>query len=161
MSIVGLDKIPQAKDAPVDDLMYLYGISSTMIKLCVDGGGVGLSAVQVGLPFNLFVVCVRGFFDILFNCSYEGVGEKVNSMEGCLSIRDSEEKIKTFEVKRFPSIRLVGKRLFVSGDSSEPSVLDVDEQVSGIMAVICQHEIDHASGILISDIGEQIYIQRN
>lgn len=158
---MGLDKIPLAKESPVDDLMYLYGISSAMIKLCVDGGGVGLSAVQVGLPFNLFVVCVRGFVDILVNCSYEGVGEKMNSMEGCLSIKDSEEKIKTFEVKRFPAIRLVGKRLLVSVDSSEPIVLNVDEQVSGIRAVICQHEIDHASGILISDIGKQIYIQRN
>lgn len=152
--------MPSAGETPVGDLMHLYRISSAMVKLCEDAGGVGLSAVQVGLPLNLFVVRVRDFVDILFNCSYEGVGDKINSMEGCLSIKDSEGKIKTFELKRFPSIRLFGKRLFVSRDSSEPSVVDVDEEVSGIRAVICQHEIDHASGILISDIGEQIYIQR-
>jgi peptide deformylase len=62
---------------------------------------------------------------------------------------------------RFPKIKLKGKKLVVSLTDPTLILIDVDEEVSGFKCIICQHEIDHANGILISQIGKQISIHRS
>ena len=55
IALVPVDLIPKAIDTPTDDLMSLFRLVNKMEKLCHDEKGVGLSAVQVGIPWNLFM----------------------------------------------------------------------------------------------------------
>jgi peptide deformylase len=113
------------------------------------------------VPYNFFIAIKDIGFEYFVNCSYDGIGEKINYLEGCLSLRNDDGTLKQYEVLRFPKIKLKGKKLVVSLTDPTLILIDVDEEVSGFKCIICQHEIDHANGILISQIGKQISIHRS
>ncbi len=152
MKIVLLEDIPkEAKDCP-EDLLYLYKLCLQMERLCDEARGIGLSAMQVGLPLKLYIVKYEKYRHFV-NCGYEGEG-KLNSIEGCLSLG-----VRQFEVSRFSKIRLKGNELI----AEEKLKLDViDESLSGVYAVVHQHEVDHAFGRdkMIDKIGKEIEIWR-
>ena len=53
-------------------------------------------------------------------------------------------------------VTLTGKELVVE---PELALMTVDgEVVSGFMAIVVQHEADHARGILISQIGQEVEV---
>lgn len=158
--IVPLTSIPLGQEVKIDDLNFLLQTFSELEKVCKEENGLGLSAVQIGIPLNLFVVKFDynsklgpfGKFGYFLNCRYEPIDESlVKSVEGCLSIRDSDGKLKFFELDRYKTIRLTGKRFFVKKTIFTDD-LDVvlDYNTEG---VVFQHEIDHQDGILISDRG--------
>lgn len=98
--------------------------------------GVGLAAIQVGQPLQIFVLNDNGpkFF---INPEVYGVGDKVWEHEGCLSFPGVFAK-----VERFSKV--------------EVSALDLDFVQFGmkadrLMARACQHEFDHISGVLLID----------
>lgn len=157
LQIVPAEKIPEAQDAPLDDLMFLFRIFARLEKLCSDENGIGLSAVQVGLPYKMFVVQRGRHFEYYVNCDYEGSGEKQVSIEGCLSIRKEDGEIRRFEVMRYPTVKIKGKQLILA-DAPSLKLKSVDKEESGLYAVVMQHEIDHSKQILISDIGKEIFI---
>lgn len=149
ISLVPVESIPLAGETPVGDLMMLFRLANKMEKICADEKGIGLSAVQVGIPWNFFVVQRRGgVFDHYVNCTYEGSGRKVKSVEGCLSLKGADGRCRMFEVDRHEKIDVKGKQLVLSGVGL--SLNDIDFPTTGLHAVVMQHEIDHASGILIS-----------
>ena len=53
-----------------------------------------------------------------------------------------------FEVERHETIEVKGKQLVLNGVGL--TLNDIDFTIGGFHAVVMQHEIDHASGILIS-----------
>ena len=118
-----------------DDLVRL---TREMIVTMHENAGVGLAAVQVGIPRRVFTICMPEvpLQDIaLVNPEIiERRGQDVEE-EGCLSVPGLQTRVKraTFIVVRAHTIQ------------GEETFLDAD----GLAARIFQHEIDHLNGITI------------
>lgn len=155
LKIVPIENIPKAHEVPLDNLMTIFRLCTKMEKICMDNEGIGLSAVQIGIPWNLFIIRRGRQFEYYVNCSYEGKGNKIKSIEGCLSLRNEDGTFRRFEVERFEKARITGKQVLVSG---MPSLLlqDVDSEEHGLYSIVFQHEIDHSKDILISQIGREM-----
>ena len=117
-------------------------IERMRLALAATGGGVGIAAPQVGI--NRRVVLVQRFdkegapVEYFINPKIVWRSELLNKgPEGDLSIENFRG-----EFYRSYSIRL---------EYDDLENKKHDEMVEGFTAVICQHEIDHLSGILISD----------
>jgi peptide deformylase len=155
--LVAPDKIPLAEAVDETKLVDAFKLATALSVLCVKEQGVGLSATQVGIPLNLFVIknslssenYLHGFSHWV-NCRYEPVGEEVyESYEGCLSLKDASGNLKFYVVSRHKSIRVIGKQIIAK---NEIVLKDVDMVVSDFAAVYA-HEIDHSFGITIDKIG--------
>ena len=159
LKIVPISQIPNSKDTPVSDLMDIYKIFLDMEMLCKKESGLGLSAVQVGIPYNMFIVMMDGVANYYVNCIYEPVSfEQMDSIEGCLSIFDSFGKLIRYKLTRYSTIRVKGSRL--GEKNGKPILLEVDKVCCGLESIIFQHEIDHSFGKLISHIGTPIEVWR-
>lgn len=101
--------------------------------------GVGLAAPQVGILKNVVVIDDRehGFIELVNPRIVDKSGSIV-STEFCLSVPDRGGK-----VKRAKSIKVEAQDRF-----GNPFTV----KVSGQEAIIYQHEIDHLSGILFTDV---------
>jgi len=162
MQIVPVDQIPPAsdvKDAPAN-LMELYRTCLLMEEVCTNNNGIGLSAVQVGLPWRLFVV--RGAddkYEYYVDCEYDSEGEdKFPSVEGCLSLRNADGTLRYWQVERFTKVRIKGRRLRAKPDLE---LVEVNfREDDPLYCVVFQHEIDHQRGVLISDIGQEMELRK-
>jgi peptide deformylase len=142
LSIVPVKDIPKAVDVPTNNLLDVFRLITKMEAICTAQNGIGLSAVQVGIPWRLFIV-QRGLgYEYYLNCEYNGTGEKMKSVEGCLSLRDSLGNLRRFEVDRYQTVTVKGKRLRIS-DSPSLVLEDVNMTEKDLYAVVFQHEIDH------------------
>jgi len=150
-AIVPVDKIPKAVNCPLD-VVEIYKICLMLEDLCIREKGIGLSAVQVGIPYKLFLTRLEKtrFF---VNCEYEKVGENVETVEGCLSLRDENGVCRLFKVSRSSEVIVRGLELVVDG---EPKFVEIEEKQTDYAAIVSQHEIDHHNDILISK-GEEVY----
>lgn len=153
MKLVPINEIPLGGETPLNDIDKLIKICQEMADLCIRENGIGLAAVQVGIPWNLFIYKIGDSFVCFINSDYEGIGDKIESIEGCLSIKTEDGKLRSFKVKRFPKVRLKGKILFFQFNKK---IKNFDSIFEGIDAIVAQHESEHAKMILISDIGEEI-----
>lgn len=175
IKIVPLDEIPkleEIKDVPLgtkEDLFKAYKLCLQLEELCDQAEGIGIAAVQVGIPWRLFIVksdgnnnfAPKGKYGYFVNCEYERTtnSRTVVSLEGCLSIRSLDGRLRHFQVERHSDITLRGKRLKI--DSSKIIEENIYEEI-GLreQSVVFQHEIDHASATLISDIGKEVTLWR-
>ncbi len=105
--------------------------------------GVGIAAPQVGLNRRLIVVCRLDLpgepFEAYANVQIDSLwGEGLVGREGCLSV---------------PGLRgNVSRKEFASVSYTDPASLERrSEIVSGYVARIFQHEVDHLAGILYTD----------
>lgn len=159
LKMVAVDKIPKGSDAPTDNILGIFRLCRRMQSICEGKGGVGLSAVQIGIPINVCVVKSSDDFEYFVNCSYVGQGEKINSIEGCLSILGEDGKTRQFELHRFPEVIVKGYKLQFSDTSPYVNLIELQNEIfTGFPAIIMQHELDHAAGVLISDIGREIKV---
>lgn len=159
LKLVSIKEIPKGENVSLDKPLDIFKLCRRMESICQKSHGVGLSAVQLGIPLNICVVKNNNFFEYLVNCSYDGIGDKVNSIEGCLSILDYENKPRQFELQRFSQIQVNGFVLKFDDKSPYVNLIALEkESYSGFLSIIIQHELDHASGILISDIGQEIRV---
>lgn len=160
MQIVPIAEIPRGEDIPIDPdkAMEIFAFCTKLEKMCRQLDGVGLAAVQVGRAMNVFVAreTNKDPFRYYVNCHYEGVGQKNPSIEGCLSILDQEQKIRHFLVQRYCTIKLSGYTLEI-GDDPSVQYFKFNKEITGFLAVVLQHEIDHAAEILISDHGQELF----
>jgi len=109
--------------------------------------GVGLSAVQIGKLFRIFVARenLQAEPQVFINPEItwrskeltNGVPDKKNKLEGCLSIPGYYGL-----VKRHQAIRLKYR-------NSQFAIRN--SQFTGFLATVIQHEIDHLNGILFVD----------
>lgn len=172
MELVTEGNIPQKSlvvDVPISDLMRVYKICTQMESLCEKEKGIGLSAVQVGLPWNLFLVKSDGSTDFVdknkygyfVNCSYKPVtGQKVTSLEGCLSLRSSEGRLRYFQVERYADIQVTGHQLIYENYALKLKEINHALNFQN-QAIVFQHEIDHQLGVLISQIGNEVVLWQN
>jgi len=156
LHIVPSDAIPKGLDCPLDDLPLLYKLGLSMQIVCEKEKGIGLSAVQVGVPLNFFIVNHNNNYRFFINCTYAPAdSEKEKYIEGCLSLKTPEGKLRYFEVDRFKNILIKGKELI-----SEPilKIIDFELAPTDYYKIVFQHEIDHAFEILISQIGKEVFL---
>lgn len=159
MKLTGLVKLSQIPketiSTPIDNLVALYDICSQMEFICKLKGGIGLSVVQVGLPWKLFIRQMPEGFRYYVNCEYVGSGEKIDSIEGCLSITTQLGKSRHFKLNRYPKVNVNGFELKYE---PELQLVELNEELEGLDAIVVQHEIDHQNNILISDIGVELQV---
>jgi peptide deformylase len=123
-----------------DDLRRL---ADDMLETMYDAPGVGLAAVQVGIPRRLFVLDVAEEDEtptplVLFNPEIVALGSETRvHEEGCLSIPDFR-----VEIERPASLTL----RYIDRDGN-PREMDAE----GLLATAIQHEINHLDGKLIID----------
>ena len=123
------------KDEVVKDRKEL---SEAMFFAMEKYGGIGLSANQVGLPFNMFVIgghpsIEDGLKMTCFNPMIVSTGEEeVMMKEGCLTY-----PFIFLDIKR--PRKIVAKYTDENGDLQEA-------HLDGMMSRICQHEYDHILG---------------
>ena len=119
-----------------------------MIETMYAAPGIGLAAVQVGVPKRLLVIDLQEPEEedgepvkdprIFINPEILDHSEvEVPYTEGCLSVPDQYA-----EVDRPDSIR--ARWLDEQGEAHE-------EEITGMLAVCLQHEMDHLNGILFID----------
>ncbi|MGE4322269.1 MAG: peptide deformylase [Sphingobium sp.] len=132
-------------DAIDDDLRRLI---ADMIETMYDAPGIGLAAIQVGVPKRVLVIDLQEPEEeggepvrrprVFINPAILSSGEAMSVYnEGCLSVPEQFA-----EVERPASIRA--------------SWMDEDgriheEQLDGLLATCLQHEMDHLEGVLFID----------
>jgi peptide deformylase len=157
--IVPPEQIPVAQDCPIDDLMRLYKTCLEMVDLCEKEKGAGLSAVQVGIPWHLYVLKDGQKYRFFVNCRYNAAStDRVLSIEGCLSLRDKKGRLLSYRLARYKEVKILGHEL-VEG-SEKPELVSVDSVQTGFIGIVHQHEIDHGYGVLIRDFGQPIDIRQ-
>lgn len=124
-------KINQALIQTLKDMVKLT-------KTFNDPEGVGLAATQVGLKESFFVAKNSEDFISVINPKILSKGKRTKKyFEGCLSVPNIWG-----EVNRAINIK-------VSYQNSDGK--QISETLTGVLAWIFQHEIDHLNGILFSD----------
>ncbi|MBB3891016.1 peptide deformylase [Phenylobacterium haematophilum] len=125
----------------VDD--ELRALMDDMLETMYDAPGIGLAAIQIGVPKRVIVMDISGpddekaprYFvnpEIIWSSEDTAPYE-----EGCLSIPDIYD-----EVERPARVKL--KYLNYQGE-------EVIEDADGLFAVCIQHEMDHLQGVLFID----------
>ena len=129
-----------------------------MIETMRDAPGVGLAAPQVNIPLQLTVIEYAEGEDeeenegkelkkklfVLVNPEIVKVSEeKVMGVEGCLSIPGLVGEVERHETIQVKALNRHGQ--------------PVKHKVSGWMARIFQHEIDHLHGVLYTDKAVRVW----
>jgi len=135
-----LKLISEPVDKVDDDLRALM---DDMLETMYDAPGIGLAAIQVGVPKRVIVMDLgrdetdrqpRYFINPEILWSSE---ETAPYEEGCLSIPEIYD-----EVERPAKVKL--RYLNYQGEQ-------IEEDAEGVFAVCIQHEMDHLQGVLFID----------
>jgi peptide deformylase len=160
IQLISPSQIPEAIDTPLEHLMRIYQLFLQMDQICDAEQGIGISAVQVGVPWRMFSVKWEDRFRHFVNCSYDPLvdpqARSLQTIEGCLSLKNLDGEFRQFMVDRYPKIRMVGFEL-ISEPNLELQKIDF-EVLHNTYRIVIQHEIDHGKGILISDIGREVEV---
>lgn len=100
-------------------------------------GGIGLAAPQIGIAKNIAIVRLGTNLDFnLINCKIKAGFDPIPfTNEGCLSFPGRVEDTIRFQEIHITS-NLVEPHNFIT---------------SGLLAIVCQHEIDHLNSVLFMD----------
>lgn len=138
------DPILRQVSKPVDGIdVALKQLVTDMFETMYDAPGVGLAAIQVGIPLRLVVLDVADKDEekqpiAMINPKIVRFGdEKRIYEEGCLSLPDVH-----IEIERPALVTVVYQDL--DGKTHE-------REVDGLLATAVQHEVDHLDGRLIVD----------
>lgn len=138
------EKILRQVSKPVKSVdADVRAVFDDMLETMYKAPGIGLAAVQIGVPQRLIVLDVaregeekRPLF--LANPEVTWASEDLGEYEeGCLSIPDFYEMVQR---PRDVKLRFLDR-------NAEPQVM----AASGLLATCLQHEIDHLNGILFID----------
>ena len=118
-------------------------LAGDMLDTMYDAPGVGLAAIQIGVPKRLVTMDVSKSEGerhpmVLINPEILWASEERRSYEeGCLSIPEYYEEVERPDRVRFRYMNLDGET--------------VERDADGLLATCVQHEIDHLNGILFID----------
>ena len=118
-------------------------LADGMLEAMYEAIGIGLAAVQVGVPKRLVVLDVSDDAEVkeplvLINPEIVKLGDKTSRHEeGCLSIPDFRLEIERPSTLTLSYIGRDGKRR--------------ELEAEGLLATAIQHEVDHLDGRLIID----------
>ena len=125
----------------VDD--ELRALMDDMLETMYDAPGIGLAAIQIGVPKQVIVMDLAGPDEpkqprYFVNPQILNASDETQPYEeGCLSVPDIYD-----EVERPSKVKL--KYLNYQGE-------EVVEEAEGLFAVCIQHEMDHLKGVLFID----------
>ena len=106
--------------------------------------GVGISAIQVGLPYRIFLAGPKDNPELVMNPKIIDKSVFLKSdWEGCLSIPNCMVKVKRAKhiTLEYTSVR-------------EGQFVKVKRKFTDFDARVVQHELDHLNGFLITDRGK-------
>jgi peptide deformylase len=118
-------------------------LAADMLETMYDAPGVGLAAIQIGVPKRIVTIDVSKTEGerhpmVLVNPEILWSSEEKRSYEeGCLSIPEYYEEVERPDRVRFRYTTLDGET--------------VEQDADGLMATCVQHEIDHLNGVLFID----------
>jgi peptide deformylase len=118
-------------------------LAQDMLDTMYDAPGVGLAAIQIGVPQRVITMDVSKSETernplVLINPEVVWASEETRVYEeGCLSIPEYYEEVERPERVRFRYTTLDGEI--------------VEADADGLMATCVQHEIDHLNGVLFID----------
>ena len=128
-----VDKVGDEERAIMDD----------MLDTMYDAPGIGLAAIQIGVPKRIIVMDIsrdeskkepRYFVNPVIKKKNE---EKAKYEEGCLSVPDQFAEIERPNACEVEYLDYEGKKQLLKAD--------------GLLATCIQHEMDHLEGILFID----------
>jgi peptide deformylase len=138
------DPLLRKASAPVERVdAELLKLADDMLETMYAAPGVGLAAVQVGIPCRLIVLDTSKDEDarqplVLVNPEIVSLGSEMRlHEEGCLSIPDVRVEIERPSAVTVRYLDREGKRQEMAAD--------------GLLATAIQHEVDHLNGKLIID----------
>ncbi len=145
------DPILRKKSIPVKEIDdKIKNLIDNMIDTMFANKGLGLSAIQVGVPLRLFILDLnenkkdqetekkKENVKVFINPVLKNLQEKfIMENEGCLSLPGVRENVERFYKATIEAIDLNGEKF----------VMDAE----GIVAVAFQHEYDHLEGKLFID----------
>ena len=128
-----IEKIGDEERALMDD----------MLDTMYDAPGIGLAAIQIGVPKRIIVMDIsrnedkkepRYFVNPVIKNKNE---EKIKYEEGCLSVPDQFAEIERPNACEVEYLDYEGKKQILNAD--------------GLLATCIQHEMDHLEGVLFID----------
>jgi peptide deformylase len=148
MTIRPLVILPDSKlrlvSEPVSSITdEIRALTEDMLETMYDAPGVGLAAIQVGVPKRIVTMDVSKSETerspmVLINPEVLWASEEKRAYEeGCLSIPEYYEEVERPDRIRFRYMNLNGET--------------IEQDADGLMATCVQHEIDHLNGILFID----------
>ena len=148
MSIRPLVILPDSKlrlvSEPVKEITdEIRQLADDMLETMYDAPGVGLAAIQIGVPVRMVTMDVSKSEDerqpmVLINPEVLWASEEKRTYEeGCLSIPEYYEEVERPDRVRFRYMNLAGET--------------VEQEADGLLATCVQHEIDHLNGVLFID----------
>jgi peptide deformylase len=148
MTIRPLVILPDSKlrlvSEPVKEITgEIRRLADDMLETMYDAPGVGLAAIQIGVPVRMVTMDVSKSEDerqplVLLNPEIVWASEEKRVYEeGCLSIPEYYEEVERPDRVRFRYMNLQGET--------------VEQDADGLMATCVQHEIDHLNGVLFID----------
>ena len=148
MTIRPLVILPDSKlrlvSEPVKEITSeIRRLADDMLETMYDAPGVGLAAIQIGVPVRMVTMDVSKSEDehqplVLINPEIVWASEKKRVYEeGCLSIPEYYEEVERPDRVRFRYVNLQGET--------------VEQDADGLLATCVQHEIDHLNGVLFID----------
>ena len=148
MAIRTLVTLPDLKlrlvSEPVGDVTdEVRTLAADMLDTMYDAPGIGLAAIQVGVPKRLVVIDLAKKDEerqplVLVDPEITWTsGETRIHEEGCLSIPEYYEEVERADRVRFRYRTLAGET--------------VEAEADGILATCLQHEIDHLQGVMFID----------
>ena len=113
-----------------------------MAETMYAANGVGLAAPQIGVSKRIVVIDVGdGLIELINPVITKREGSVIGG-EGCLSVPDYEGEVERAEYVECEYTNRKGQRMLI--------------QTDGLLAICCQHEIDHLDGILFIDKAKSI-----
>ncbi len=148
MSIRPLVIIPDSKlrlvSEPIKEITgEIRRLADDMLETMYDAPGVGLAAIQIGVPVRMVTMDVSKTEDerqpmVLLNPEILWASEEKRVYEeGCLSIPEYYEEVERPDRVRFRYMNLAGET--------------IEQEADGLLATCVQHEIDHLNGVLFID----------
>jgi peptide deformylase len=148
MTIRPLVIIPDSKlrlvSEPVKEITSeIRRLADDMLETMYDAPGVGLAAIQIGVPIRMVTMDVSKSEDerqpmVLINPEIVWASEEKRIYEeGCLSIPEYYEEVERPDRVRFRFMDLQGET--------------IEQDADGLLATCVQHEIDHLNGVLFID----------
>lgn len=118
-------------------------LAEDMLETMYDAPGVGLAAIQIGVPLRMVTMDVSKTEGerhpmVLINPEITWASEEKRIYEeGCLSIPEYYEEVERPDRVRFRYMNLEGEI--------------VEQEAGDLLATCVQHEIDHLNGVLFID----------
>lgn len=132
-----LHGVSAAFDPDKHGMKYLDELVSDLFDTMYDARGVGLSAIQVGVPVRVFVMDVENQDYVFVNPGIATGGKRGPTNEGCLSMPGVYEM-----VDRWSHVTVV---------AFDRNYMVRTDKFTGVEAQCVQHEHEHLNGIIMPD----------